>query len=236
MFFNLSLKRLTYYVLFLGTLLSGCTPSYVPSRVSTPMLKNKGQIHASIGQGTSGFTPQVAYAVGDNIGVMLNGSFLNRSVDKEISDSVVTDVSKHNYVELGLGYFTKLGTRGLFDIYGGVSRGNMHYTDTDEGLFSEEWSTETLDIVNSRFFLQPSIGLTSKNFDFNLANRITLNHFGASANRRSNVYIEPTVTMKYGIEKVKFLSQVGISKAIRESDYFPVIFNVGAQLELFTRN
>jgi hypothetical protein len=55
--------------------LTSCAPAYVPNALNTPLFNNKGEIHIAANTGISGFDPQLAYAVTDNIGVMVNGSF-----------------------------------------------------------------------------------------------------------------------------------------------------------------
>ncbi len=78
-------------------LFHACAPAYVPDVINTPLLSNKDELQVSLNTGISGFDPQIAYAVTDHIGVMLNGSFTNR-----ISDST-DNYHKHTFVEVGSG-------------------------------------------------------------------------------------------------------------------------------------
>ena len=63
-------------------LISSCTPpKYIPNVLNTPMLSNTGEIQASIHMAVSGFDPQLAIAITDNLGLMANGSFLNNETN-----------------------------------------------------------------------------------------------------------------------------------------------------------
>jgi phosphoserine phosphatase len=74
-----------YQVLFLIlALLNSCATAYIPNTVNTPLLTNRKEFQAAIYAGTSGFDPQLTYAVSDHIGIMLNGSFANVTSDSTI--------------------------------------------------------------------------------------------------------------------------------------------------------
>ena len=107
-------KTKGYYsivVIVVISIMTSCSPEYVPNMVNSPMLSNQGEFQASVATGTSNFDAQTAFAITDNIGIMVNGSFGN-----ETNDST-DDYHKHAFIEGGIGYFEKIGSKGRYEIY-----------------------------------------------------------------------------------------------------------------------
>ena len=82
--------------------MSSCSSVYMPNVPNTPMLSTKGELstggHITL-KGNASFNS--AYAVGEHVGVMLNGSLMNNSGKKKDF--------RHNLLEAGGGYFTTFG-------------------------------------------------------------------------------------------------------------------------------
>ncbi|MBN1181420.1 MAG: hypothetical protein JXB49_03975 [Bacteroidales bacterium] len=203
---------------------SSCAPAYVPNVVNTPMLSNKGDTKIAIHGGTAGFNPQFAIGITDNIGLMVNGSFADRTSDS------TDNFHKHQFAELGIGYYKKLGRIGRFETFGGCGYGKVkaYY---DNAIWEDYANTEYI-----RAFLQPSIGLTTKVIDFSLTPRFVMVNLTQSGHKDIGYFAEPVVTTKLGYEYFKITSQLGFSFPLNLShidfDYAPMIFAVGMQINI----
>lgn len=93
------------------------TPPYVPNVINTPLFQKQGQLNAAIHTSNSGTNPQLAYAVTDHFGLMLNGSFLDEGFEP--------NYFKQSLVELGAGYFTTIDKSGKFEIFAGYGLGRI---------------------------------------------------------------------------------------------------------------
>ncbi len=213
------LRFLLFPILFFS-----CAPAYVPNVVNTPLMSNKGEFQASVHTGTSGFDPQFAYALTNNIGLMLNGSFANRTSD------TTDNFHKHQFVEFGAGYFASIGTAGRFEVFGGYGAGNLQ-AEYDNNL----WVSKAR--VNSgRFFIQPAIGASTSVFDGSFSSRLVFVNLSQESEKASCAFIEPALTGKFGYKYVKFVVQTGLSVPLSSSNnlfnYQPFMFSVGIQLNI----
>ncbi len=217
---------LNVFLVFSVILIPGCAPMYVPNVVNTPMLSNKGEFHANVNTGTSGFDPQLSYAITDNIGVMLNASIENRNRDSTDSHH------RHKFIEFAAGYYTKFAELGRFETYVGYGRGsiNAHY----DFVLWESFS----DVKYNRIFVQPAIGISTKWFDGSFAMRIAYVDIFQSGYRKDGIFMEPIVTVKFGYDYFKIVSQMGYSLPADNYvsfDYEPFMFSVGIQVTLGRR-
>lgn len=223
------MKRIKSFIYFIVVLVvfQACAPAYTPNMVNTPLLTNEGEFQAAIGTGTSGIDGQLSYAVTEQVGVMLNGSFANRT------DTGSKNFHKHTFVEMGAGYSIPLGGPGRFEIYGGGGIGTVDAKFGYSSLFNtyvEDRSRADL----TRLFLQPTIGLTNNVFDGSFTPRIVLlkinNKDSLYANHSWDPYIEPTFTAKVGWKYVKMVFQIGFSIPMVELKNYrnqPFMFSIG---------
>ncbi|QNH61626.1 hypothetical protein [Hymenobacter sediminicola] len=147
-------------LLLLLPLLAGCTSLYFPPPPQVPLLTQKGEwsagIHTNFSQNTA---VQGAYAISNHLGVMGSASFLH--ADKKQSFFGSKDnrqTQDHDFVEGGLGYFTRLRQdRRVLEVYGGLGVGSTKYTE-----YSRETNvpTETREGTLNKYFLQ--VNYTSK--------------------------------------------------------------------------
>jgi len=205
-------------------LVCSCAPAYVPNRVNTPLLTNKGELQVSVSFGTSGIDPQVAYALTDNIGLMANASFLDNTSDES---STSYSFHKHFFIEFGPGYYRNLQNGFKFETFTGVGLGKIN------GEYDNILWTSRVDVKNTRFFLQPSFGYTSKLLDIGLSTRLVAVSFRQSSESNTGILIEPAITAKLGWDHVKIISQIGLAYPFNEEDisfvYQPVLFSLGIQ-------
>ena len=204
-----------------------CAPAYTPNMVNTPLLTNEGEFQATIGTGTSGIDPQLAYAISDQVGVMLNVSYADRS------DTGSNNFHKHIFAEMGAGYSIPLGDHGQFEIYGGGGMGMVDAKYGYESLLNtyvEDRSRATI----TRLFLQPTIGVTNNVFDGSFTTRLIMlnvnNNDSVFKSSTWTPYIEPTFTAKVGWKYVKMVFQIGYSFPLKEVLGYrnqPFMFSVG---------
>ncbi len=217
--------------LFGVLMIYSCAPAYIPNVVNAPLLSNKGEFQARLNGGVSGVDPQFSYAITDNIGMMINGSYNFR----DDTDSY----HKHYFIESGLGYYGKLKEAGRFEVFGGYG-----YGDVKTDVF---WQPGWINYTNGyyhRIFIQPSIGAVTDVFEGSFSTRFVLvnmhfrdgNGYDSPANNSFNTFVEPVFTTKIGYKYVKFVMQIGFSIPVNNNynDYYnyqPFIFSMGANLK-----
>ncbi|MEA3318349.1 MAG: hypothetical protein U9R54_10360 [Bacteroidota bacterium] len=143
---------------------------------------------------------------------------------------------KHFFIESGLGYYLKLSDLGRFDIFGGYGFGTV------EGYYDNSIIGSTItDADFTRYFVQPSIGLTTQLFEANFATRfafVKMNPNGVNFDEGSYIpFIEPVMTGRLGYKNVKAILQIGVSLPIDRTninfDYQPLIFNIGISYNIW---
>lgn len=200
---------------------TGCVPSYVPNTVNAPLFSNKGEIQAAIYQGSAGIDPQVSYAISNHVGVLLNGSFANRTADS------TDNFHKHKFVEIGGGYYNRIGGKGVFEVYGGFGVGNLEAL-YESGVF---FDYAKVDMV--RVFIQPTIGFTNDVFDGGFTPRVVAVNLSQGNQNETGIFWEPVFTGKVGYRFMRFVFQAGLSLPINDQEftfgYQPFIISIGVQ-------
>ncbi|MFO7722771.1 MAG: hypothetical protein R6V49_06055 [Bacteroidales bacterium] len=207
-------------------LIFSCAPAYVPNVVTTPMLGQQGEVVATFNTGISGFDPQFAYAITDEIGVIANGSFRDYTSDS------TNNYHRHLFGEVGAGYFTKLGNAGRFEVYGGGGGGLL------QAEFDNQIFVSFADVRYYRGFIQPSIGLVTDVAELSFSSRFVFLTLQQDGVRRASPFIEPAITAKLGYKYVKGTMQLGLSLPMKEQlDFFyqPFIFSMGLQIRIVPR-
>jgi len=144
-------RRGHFLYLFLVIFSVGCAPLYTPNIIHAPLFLQKNDADIQLGIGTCGYDAQVAYAPTNYLGVMVNSSFKN----KETTDT--NFYHKHNFLEVGLGYYGKIGAAGRFECYAGYGNAQAEsFMDGFYGLVKGRYN---------RFFIQPSIGAKTDVFE-----------------------------------------------------------------------
>ena len=203
--------------------LFSCSPVYVPNVVNTPMLSSKHEFQAGVYSGIAGVDPQFSYAITNNWGVMLNGSFTRRG-------EMHSDNFRHqSFVELGSGFFNSFSERGVFEFYGGGGYGVLQSQYTSS-LWKDYNNVELF-----RFFLQPSVGLSGTFADISFASRFVFVQYVQSNVVAMGAFAEPVVTARVGYKYLKAVMQFGVSLPIvpqssmgkTNFQYQPIIFSAG---------
>ena len=190
------------YTATLGLLIlsSGCSSLYMPNVPNTPMLSQQGELHASGNISLRGNASlNTAYAVSNNIGLILNGAFINR--DRENRDY------RQNMLEIGGGYFTTFGPENnrILEIYGGFGKGKSEriYNQNSAGEISydrqEMKFTKGFLQVNYSSKKERNLRLFGKKFPLNYGTAIRGSYVnmkdfklnGLDKPKEDNIFIEP---------------------------------------------
>lgn len=192
---------------------------YSSNSLNMPILQKKGSgllnVLGSFGNSGStlnGAEVQGAIATGKNIGIQVNGFYAGRKNQEAIHNN------NAGYIDAAVGYFHGLKDGFSMEVYGGIGTGttsNYHYTGYSK-------------IRNTKFFLQPSIGYSSKNgkfkaatgfrfsenkflikeqiFDIN-AEPFTANEFRLLSMHPNQFFVEPSALLRYGWKDFQFQFQ-----------------------------
>ena len=225
-----NIKTIFYFIAIIPLVYS-CAPAYTPNMVNTPLFTSEGEFQATIGTGTSGIDPQLAYAIDDHVGIMLNASFANRT------DTNYKNFHKHLFAELGVGYFLPLGKTGRFEIFGGGGMGSINAKYENNIFYGRSRALLT------RIFIQPSIGISTSAFDGAFTPRfvfVNINNIKSTENSKTfEPFFEPTLTAKVGWKYVKMMYQIGLSFPLVELKNYtnqPFMFSIGLMAKIPTNN
>jgi hypothetical protein len=204
------LKKIWLHVLLLATY--SCGSLYTPNTMNVPMLSQKKEFNGTVAYGVNGIDVQAAYSPIKNCGVMANFAHIR-------ADGALYSEYSYGYLgELGFGYYAKTNDMYRLDMYGGFG-----YTST-----KSSFDFKKSGFVNrnySRLFLQPSIGIQLKKFEPSLALRLNYVY------QLKALFYEPAITLRFGTEKFKIMSQLGFSGANKkvgaEGPYNLLMFSVG---------
>lgn len=226
------MKNIIQTIIMLAIIISfyACSPEYIPNMVNSPMLSNQGEFQATVATGTSNLDVQTAYAVSDNWALMINGSYADEHSD------TTDDFHKHLIVEMGGGYYEKLGKVGRYELFAGYGLGKL------EGLYEDALFDEPVTQASfKKIFIQPGIGISTGFYDGSFATRFSFikmepDNQMPNINKDYNLFFEPVITNKFGSKTIKFIMQIGFSVPISDSklyyDYQPFLFSVGLHLNL----
>lgn len=207
-------------ILFGGLALSSCSPQYYATNTqNVPLISHKGETNLTFGGNSNQIEFQGAYGVTNGFAIKANGGFF---VPQNLDNG---DGGSGNFVELGGGYFKPLANNFVFETYGIVGVGSMenHFPSTVEDNPQTEGK---ISATIFRYGIQPNFGWKTKYFSAAVSSRFVNLHFtniegdliynGENQvnylnDHSSNFLIEPALTLKGGIEKLKLQLQFGRS-------------------------
>ena len=126
--------------------------------------QGEGRINGQFigGSEISGGEFQGALAVSNHVGLILNTAFVGSSGEDWLSNG--KDKGHGSLIEGGAGYYLPIQKRWVFETYGGAGVGGA----------TNEYSSGGDSKVNfTKFFLQPSFGYTSNNFEVGAASKFS---------------------------------------------------------------
>jgi hypothetical protein len=194
-----------------------CRTVYAPNALNVPLLQEKGELKATIATNNV----QLATAVTDHVGVMVNG-YLNAytSDDKALKNN-------GKGAEIGVGYFGHTDQRITYEAYGGAGLYNVR--------IKEENNTKTFDADAVKYFVQPAVGWVNQYFEVAFSPRLTVvkyaspdivgystqeqteNYFNI-VDQKAHAFLEPTITVRGGYRFVKIQAQFGRSFKLSKND------------------
>jgi hypothetical protein len=217
------MKIRTLSAFFIAVLFGSCTHYYyVPNTQNVPLFMEKNEYRASLSIGGGGESEavdgQFAYSVTNHFAVMTNFMYAQGGKDSG------NNWAKGKFIEGAIGYYKPFKTNGVFEIYGGYGGGNQHHQYGEDNI-----NRGKSDLSFTRIFLQPSVGITFKGFDFALSTRVcrldfnkidfqTATHgsafheMDAIAHNKTSYLLEPAFTIRGGWKYVKLQFQLMSSK------------------------
>jgi hypothetical protein len=224
--FGFNKKRIIRSLILISTglLLVSCSHYYyVPSAQNVPLFREKNEFHisGSYGEGseTKGINIQAAYSLTDKVGIMTD--FMSAK-GGSLSDH---NYGKGNYFGGAVGYFKPVDKFGVFEIYGGLGRGDQYH---EYSSFYYNQSIGYADLSFVKLYIQPSFGFTSDCFDIALSTRISRITFNLLDNNisgntdsynnlfalsdKSHLFLEPGITFRAGWKSVKVQVQAVYSR------------------------
>lgn len=216
-------------VLLAALLASGaCAPKYyAPNTHNVPLLEGDGDYSAAFAFGDSRGDLQGAYALTDDLSLMLNGAYFERRDDED------GDGGKGGLLEVGFGYQAQLDSPFQLGIFGLVGGGNVenHFPST---LAGNPGTTGVLEADLERFGVQPVIGFRSTYFEAAASMRVMKLRYSdvtgslifagedqvqLLASQTEHTLLEPALTIRGGFPTVKLQLQLGWSVNTTHRDF-----------------
>jgi hypothetical protein len=203
------------HIIVLVLFVSGCNPVfYAPTSHNLPLFREKHEIHiTATGISTDqadGFEGQAAYSITNHFGIIANGSYLS-------GENETKTRSGNGYLgEFGAGYFKPIGENFVFEIFTGGGTGKVSTTNNNGYTF---------DLNFAKYFLQPTIGYSTKFADIAFSPKIAMVQFkhGLTENyetdvngnynlyftgKRNYIAFEPALTIRGGWKYTKLQLQI----------------------------
>ncbi len=215
----------------LSLLLMGCTPLlYIPNKINAPLMAEKNDFRVNLGinqtGGPASFEGQGAYALSDNVGIMVNYSGLSKAEEGNNGQHY------HHLLEGGIGVFEDYGKEldhgKLFraELFLGAGKGWARDVVIYDPfvLFGSPPPPETNFYKGryQRYFIQPAVGLAGNVVGGSFSLRcswVSFQQFLHEVNGAQNVInyngglafatIEPAFTVRVGYKGIKFFTQIG---------------------------
>ena len=208
--------------------ITGCSPTfYIPNTQNIPTIKAKGQTSLTLAGNNNQFEFQGAYGLTRNLGIQVNGGIM---VPKDLDNG---NGGSGRFIEAGPGYFQPIGKKFLLEGYGLVGYGSLenHMPST---LAAFPQTTGKISANLLRVGIQPSFSFLSKYFSVSGSLRLaSLNYSNIAGNLifenadqvllltndKSGFVIEPAITLRAGLEKIKFQLQFSKSWNLSHADF-----------------
>ena len=222
------MKRIYLFTILMISLISACNPKfYTPNTQNVPLLSTKGEMNLTLSGNGNQVEFQGANAITNNIGIKANGGlFIPPDLDNGNGGS-------GKFLEAGIGYYKELSPGWVFETYGIAGFGSFE----NHLPASATTTLLTMGDISANIFrigLQPNIGYKSKFFSAALSTRIAnLSYNNIEGDlifdgedqveyleeNKSNILIEPALTIRGGLEKLKLQLQYGYSFNASNSNF-----------------
>lgn len=232
MIFNIlnirSMKKIVFITALGCILMTGCSPIfYTPNTLNVPLISQKGETNLTLAGNDNRVEFQGAYGVTNQFAINANGGLF---IPANLSNG---NGGSGKFIELGGGYFNAIDQNFVFEAYGIIGLGSMeNHLPSTVAQYPQTKGDISANII--RFGIQPNFGYKSKYFSAAISSRIVslnysniegdlifdgINQINYLIDNRSNFLVEPALTIKAGIEKVKIQIQYGYSLNLSNSKF-----------------
>jgi hypothetical protein len=209
---------------------------YAPNTANSPLLSEKGEVKINglySGGADSDFEGgevQVATAVTEHVGIMVNGMFVGRTEQVEDywnGSNSHPESGKGSYVELAGGLFTAFDPKKkcIGEIYAGIGSGSVNSN------YGNNWDSK---VSSTKLFLQPAVGYKTKYFEASFVPKISFLHWEVKSENISDatssaasdmlmirqkpnlVNFEPAFIVRGGSQNVKLQGSLSFSSSHNE--------------------
>lgn len=226
----------------------GCSPKfYSPNTQNVPLLSEKGETVLNVSGNGNQYEFQAAHGVTNHIGLQASGGIF---IPKDMENG---NGGSGNLIEAGIGYYTPVAEKFVFETYALAGGGKMenHLPSTVEA------NPTTKGDVSANIFrygIQPAFGYKSSYFSAAISSRVVnmmYNNISGDLifegepqtdylKRNSSLWLlEPALTLRGGLEKIKLQLQFGYSLNLTNNDFrqdntfmtFGLHFNFGRSVD-----
>ncbi len=228
----------TPLLLSLGLILSSCHQLYyVPSIQNVPVFREKNEFNLSgayaVGNESESGELQTSYSITNHLGITTN--FMKTKIGNYAKEDFVSGT---NY-DFGIGYFTPLGSKAVFEVYSGYGRNRQHHGYSHSERNSPTGTIEYISdgdayLKYRKIYFQPAVGLVSDYFDVIGSLRIsqvkyTYIDYDEGINPEDimimdmlegkyHYIIEPAITLRTGWKYIKFQFQASYAENLNDTD------------------
>ena len=222
------MKKTIGLIVLIAAFTTSCSPLfYTPNTQNVPLISSKGDNKLTVAGNGNQVEIQGAYGLTESIAIQANGGmYIPRNEDNGNGGS-------GKFFEIGAGYFTPIQENFVFEAYGLVGFGSMenHFPTTQE---NNAYTKGDISANVMRIGIQPNFGYKSKNFEVALSSRIvnlmysnikgdlnfnSENQIDFLNENKSSFLVEPALTVRAGLEKIKLQVQYGYSYNLSNSDF-----------------
>lgn len=221
-------NNLNVFLAALSLMLGACSPNYyLPTTQNVPLIKARGESNIVVAGNANQVELQGAYGISDQLALQLNGGLI---IPKNEDNG---NGGEGKMIELGLGYFSNISDNFLFDVYALAGLGTLenHFPTT---LPDNPGTTGKITAGLSRFGIQPGLSYHTPYFSVSASARLaSLNYANVEGNlifdgedqvayledNRSSFLIEPALTLRAGLERIKLQIQLMKSFNASNSDF-----------------
>lgn len=215
------MKKASHLIfLLVGLGFASCNPKfYTPNTQNVPLISEKGETNLTLSGNGNQVEFQGAFGVTENIAVQANGGlFIPSDLDNGNGGS-------GKFIEVGGGYFRPITENWVFESYGIVGLGSFeNHLPSTKDQHPETKGDLSANIL--RVGVQPNFGYKSKYFSAAVSSRIVNLSYSKIegdlifedqpqrnylTNHSSHFLIEPALTIRGGVEKIKLQLQFGYS-------------------------
>lgn len=227
---NHEISTLIWIAVLIGFFMTSCNPIYyAPNTLNVPLLSEEGETNLSVAGNGKQIELQGAHAINDQFAVLAD-AVLFFPVEDENGEG-----GKGNLVEIGAGYLHPFSENWIFEGYGLVGLGSVKndFPQSSPGPGSITIGDISASMI--RWGIQPNFGYKSKYFSAALSARLInliyhnvrgnlvhdqINQVDLLKDQNSYILVEPALTLRGGLEKIKLQVQLGVSYNITDPSFF----------------